>query len=181
MREALARSWAQLVGDLINLSCHLDQTWILDVQNRAQLDRNIISEADMILIKEPAPLSQGFERPQLRQYMDEARGVFTAMNKSRRKRAVYVVAPGRGNDGQILESRLPTFWSDALSNVLSSTKPGAPSQETLSRKPRGRKEAKAIAERRAKARQMKKARFSYLEIGNALGVSKTQASRYCNE
>ncbi len=175
------RTQGLLIGDLVNLSRHRDQSLILEVQNPAQLDRNIISEADMILIKEPAPLSQGFERPQFRKYMDEARGLFSAMKKARRKRAVYVVAPGQGIGGKIMENRLPTFWSGALSKVFSSSRPGVPNHELLSRKSRGRRSTDAVAERKATARKMKKAGFSFLEIAEALGVSKTQASRYCNE
>jgi len=36
------------VADLVNLSRHRKHTLIFDVQNAAQLDRNIVSEADGI-------------------------------------------------------------------------------------------------------------------------------------
>ena len=60
-QSALGRA----VGDLTNLSRHRRFTLIFDVQNPAHLDRNIISEADVVLIKELGPLQQGFERVQL--------------------------------------------------------------------------------------------------------------------
>ena len=43
----------RLIGDVVNLSRHRRHTLIFDMQNRAHLDRNIISEADMVLVKEP--------------------------------------------------------------------------------------------------------------------------------
>ncbi len=36
------------VADLVNLSRHRKHTLIFDVQNAAQLDRNIVSEADLV-------------------------------------------------------------------------------------------------------------------------------------
>ncbi len=49
-------SQAQLVSGLINLSRHRNQSLVFDVQNAYQLDRNILSEIDLLPIKEPAPL-----------------------------------------------------------------------------------------------------------------------------
>lgn len=176
-------SQAQLVSDLVNLSRHRNQTLIFDVQNASQLDRNIVSEADLLLIKEPSPLGEGFERPQLRKYIDEARGLFSAMNKPHRKRAVYAVAPNEEVQGKIIENRLPTFWSKPLSTIFGATRPGAGRPtlaEPVIRKPRGRRTAAAVAERRTMAKSMHLNGFSYGEIAAAIGVSKTQASRYCN-
>ena len=170
-----------LIGELFNLARHRDQTLIVEVQNPAQLDRNIISEADMILIKEPAPLSQGFERPQLRRYMDEARGLFGAMKKPRRKRSVYAVAPGQEADGKIFETKLPTYWSDALSKTFSRLRPGGGAEKPVTRRAPNRRSAEEVAKRKSRAKEMDKAGFSRSEIADALGISKTQAHRYCTE
>jgi hypothetical protein len=50
------------LSDLVNLSRHRRHTLLFDVQNTSQLDRNILSEADLVLVKEPGPFHQGFER-----------------------------------------------------------------------------------------------------------------------
>ena len=162
---------------------------LIDVQNPAQVNRYLVSEADVFLIKEPSPLGQGFERPQLREYMDAARGAFSLMKKARRKRSVYVVAPGVGITGQIMETRLPTIWSKLLSTIFSSTRVGErlPSAAAAlpelgdRRRVRRRRSNKSVAERREKARAMKKAGYSLGEIAVALGVSKSQAFRYCQD
>jgi len=65
-----------MIGDLINLSRHHKHTLIFDLQNAAQLDRNIISEVDLVLVKEPGPFQEGFERSQFKGLMDSARAAF---------------------------------------------------------------------------------------------------------
>jgi len=55
------------------------------------LDLNIISEADVVMLKEPGPFSLGFERPQLRPMMNAARAAFAGVGPFRRKRVVWVV------------------------------------------------------------------------------------------
>ena len=172
-------SQAQLVSNLVNLSRHRNQSLIFEVQNATQLDRNIISEADLLLIKEPSPLGEGFERPQLRQYIDEARGLFSVMNKSHRKRATYIVAPTEGVHGKIMENRLPSFWSKKLSTIFGATRPST-GTALATRRPQGRRTTTAVGERRTKAKSMHQEGFTYGEIANALGVSKSQAYRYCN-
>ena len=111
------------IGDLVNLSRHRRHTLIFDVQNPAHLDRNIISEADVVMVKEPGPLTRGFERPQLRPIMDAARAAFAGVGPYRRKRAVWVVAPSEGVSGQLMENVLPTFWTDSLSRIFGEALP----------------------------------------------------------
>ena len=94
-----------------------------NICNLAYLDRNIISEADMVLVKEPGPLSRGFERPQLRPVLDAARTAFAGVGPHRRKRAIWVHAPLDGVDGQLLENKLPSFWTSALSRVFGDVAP----------------------------------------------------------
>ncbi len=88
---------------------------IFDVQNPAHLDRNIISKADLILIKEPGPLTQGFERPQLRPTMDNARASFSPLSENRKTRALWAVAPRSEIQGKLMENLLPSFWTGSLS------------------------------------------------------------------
>jgi hypothetical protein len=104
------------------------------------------------------------------------------MSRPHRKRAFYVVAPNEGIEGKILENKLPTFWSNRLSTIFGTTRPSTThhtASESTPRKIASRRTEAAVNERRAKAIGMRESGFSYGEIGNALGVSKSQAFRYC--
>lgn len=172
------------VGDLVNLSRHRRHTLIFDVQNPAHLDRNIISEADVVMIKQPGPLTAGFERPQLRPHMDAARAAFAGVNPFRRKRVVWVVAPNEGVSGQLMENLLPTFWTDSLSRIFGQvlTAPAhegsGPSQPRTAAARRGQRTS--VESRRQKAKRLRALGHSYNEIGRMLGVSKSQAYRLVN-
>ena len=171
------------IGDLVNLSRHRRQSLIFDVQNAAHIDRNILSEADVVLIKEPGPFVQGFERPQLKPLMDAARAAFAGVSPSRRKQMVWVFAPSSGIQGRLMENRLPEFWTDALSRIFSDTTPRIPNSKSTqpgtrdSKAPRApaRRGAKTSqAERSLKAAQLRDAGYSYAEIGKMMGISKSQ-------
>ena len=190
MFHARATQTAQgrTLGDLVNLSRHRRHTLIFDVQNPAHLDRNIISEADVILAKEPGPFTQGFDRPQIRHIMNSARAAFAGVGASRKKKAVWVVAPSQGIEGTLMENLKPTFWSETLSRIFGDSVPASasssrqtvtdtpPSHQRLTATPRrGRKTE--TQKRRKKARELKAAGYSYNEIGKIFGVSKSQAYR----
>ena len=109
------------IGDLVNLSRHRRHTLIFDVQNAAHLDRNIISEVDLVLVKQPGPLQQGFERGQLTPIMDSARAAFAGVTPAKRKRCVWVFAPNAGVEGKLLQNELASFWSERLSTIFGET------------------------------------------------------------
>ena len=54
--RATQSAQGRAVGELVNLSRHRRHTIIFDVQNPAHLDRNINSEADVVLVNEPGTL-----------------------------------------------------------------------------------------------------------------------------
>ena len=129
-------SQGQNVGDMVNISRHRRHTLIFDVQNLAHLDRNVMSEADVIFVKEPGPFQAGFERPQLRSIFDAARAAFAGVNLTRRKRVACVFAPGRSINGVLMENSLPSFWTDTLSHAFGRIGPDAAGQGgTLPRGP----------------------------------------------
>ncbi len=176
------------VADLVNLSRHRKHTLIFDVQNAAQLDRNIVSEVDLALVKEPGPFQQGFERSQLRGVMDSARAAFAGVGPGRKKRAVWVVAPRDGIQGQLMENLLPTFWSDGLSRVFgdAAVKLGSGQSPAANNgrgsgvaKPR-RGERTSTEVKREKAKGMKGSGYSYGEIAETLGISRSYAYKLVN-
>ena len=167
------------IGDLVNLSRHRRQTLIFDVQNPAHLDRNIISEPDVVLIKEPGPFTQGFERPQLRPMMDSARAAFSAVSGTRKKRAVWVIAPHAGIQGALMENLLPSFWTDSLSHIFADV--GVGSSLTVSKPTYRRGHRTSSKERKARAQHLHSIGHSYGEIGKMLGISKSQSYRLVND
>ena len=183
----------RMIADLINLSRHRKHTLIFDVQNAAQLDRNIISEVDLVLVKEPGPFQEGFERNQFKGLMNSARAAFARVGTSRKRKALWVVAPSAGIDGQLMENLLPSFWTDSLSRVFEDTPVGmgtggAPETgATNTVKNVGPKAAPfrkgkrtPVEIKREKAKAMRAAGYSYREIGRALGVSPSYAHKLVN-
>ena len=178
------------IGELVNLSRHRRHTLIFDVQNPSHLDRNIISETDVVLVKQPGPLTQGFERPQFRPIMDAARAAFASVGSFRRKRMVWVYAPGEGEVGKLMENQLPTFWTNSLSRVFGdvwATTGATSPQVRSSQRDTERGTAKerrglrtSLEARREKARRLRQQGHSYSEIGRVLGVGKSQAFRMVN-
>lgn len=73
------------VGSQINLSRQRGQTLIFIVQEARQLDVNIISQIDVLAIKELSDLSRDFERPELRRFTDKARDAFSTIPGDRRR------------------------------------------------------------------------------------------------
>ena len=181
----------RVLGELVNLSRHRRHTLIFDVQNPAHLDRNIISEADVVLVKQPGPLTKGFERPQLRPIMDSARSAFAGVGVSRKKRLVCVFVSGESDEGRLMENMVPTFWSDRLSRVFSQTigewgnraakdplhgKRASGPSDVGSR--RGLRTT--MEQRQEKAKTLRQRCYSHSEIGRVLGVGKSQAFRLVN-
>ena len=185
--RATQTAQGRLIGEVVNLFRHRRHTLIFDVQNPAHLDRNIISEADMMLVKEPGPFTQGFERPQLKHVTDAARGAFAGVSPTRRKRAVWVVAPSQGVDGKLMENLLPSFWTSTLSRIYGETSIVAPSDGKgigsellpgpIAKTPRRRAQRSDGDARRQKARLLKEAGYSYGEIDKIMGISMSQAFR----
>ena len=182
-------SQGRALADLVNLSRHRRHTLIFDVQNAAHLDRNILSEADVVLVKEPGPFQEGFERAQYKKVMDNARAAFASVRQWRRKRAVWLMAPAADIYGQLMENQLPSFWKDSLSRLFGDTRVKLDNEvaERVDRKggkggaPRLRRGKKtSTPEKQAIASQMRQSGYSYGEIAQALGTSRSYAYKLVN-
>jgi hypothetical protein len=62
---------AREISNLINLSRQKELTLIFVSQESRQIDKNIVSSADVIIIKNPGILQLEFERPQLKKILSE--------------------------------------------------------------------------------------------------------------
>ena len=159
------------IGSLINLSRQRDQTLIFVVQEARQLDVNIVSQIDVLAVKELSDLSRGFERPQLRGLTDKARAAFRTVHGDRRRWS-WVYSEFASYQG-LVSNELATFWKPRLSCAFT-----LPSGDVA---PARRGQRPSREELQQTARRMREAGLSFSQIARNLGVSKTQAWRLVND
>jgi len=160
------------IGSLINLSRQRDQTLVFVVQEARQLDVNIISQIDVLAIKELSDLSRDFERSELRRFTDKARAAFQAIHGDRR-RWTWLYSESAKFEG-LIRNELPSFWTPRLSRAFAE----GPTEDTAPPL-RGRRLSRD--QQKLEAREMHKGGFSCQQIADMLGVSKATAWRLVNE
>jgi hypothetical protein len=163
------------IGELVNLSRQKEQTLIFIVQEARQLDVNVISQADVIAIKELSELSKEFERRELRRFTDKARLAF-ALTSGNKQSLTWVYSESVGEVG-LVKNQLASFWKPGLSRAFVGDSSDHPVKPLLPRK--GAKTPREVLVMQAKA--LRKQGFSYGEIAKQLGIGKTTASDYVNE
>jgi hypothetical protein len=158
---------AREISNLINLSRQRGQTLIFVSQEARQIDKNIASSANIVVIKNPGILQIDFERVQFRKLLAEATKMFAAIDKDKNKWS-YVYAPEAYFAG-MMENSLPSFWTPSLSKAYADAKPTAevrtPTKTTRE-------------ERITKVRDLRKQGFSLGEIAKIQGISKSTAKNY---
>ena len=160
------------IGNLINLSRQRNQTLLFIGQAGRQLDINIISQADVIAIKELSELSREFERPQLRRLTDNARLAFALISGDKRK-MTWVYSQTANHEG-LVKNESPSFWTSNLGHAYAQETRSSNQSPRLGKR-LTREETKTVVKR------MHEAEFSYDYIANSLGISKTQAWNLVNE
>ena len=104
------------IGTIVNLSRQRGKSLIFVVQEARQLDVNVISQADVIAVKELSQISREFERRELRSLTDKARAEFSLINGDRR-RWTWVYSEKADFTG-MAENQLASFWRLALSQAF---------------------------------------------------------------
>ena len=161
------------IGPAVNLSRQRDQTLIFIVQEARQLDINVISQADVIAIKQLSEISREFERRELRKITDRARAEFSTIQGDRRK-WTWVYSEKADFSG-LVENQLPSFWRPALSRAFAGIG-SAPSSEGSGTEfaSMHRKGARTPREDLvSKAKALHEAGHSYGQIANILGIPKS--------
>ena len=173
-RNAMTRDGRD-IGSMINLSRQKAQSLFFVVQEARQLDVNIVAQLDALVIKESTEISRQFERPELRVFTDRARAAFATVQGDRRQWS-WVHSERSGFAG-LLRNPLPSFWRPALSRAF-----GRASSSTVETEPGPpRKGHRTPPEELArKAREMRRAGFSYGQISESLGISKSTAWKFVN-
>ena len=159
------------IGSLINLSRQREQTLIFVVQEARQLDVNIVSQIDVLAVKELSDLSRGFERPQLRGLTDKARAAFGTVHGDHRRWS-WVHSEFSSYEG-LVSNELASFWTPRLSRAFVE-----PSGDVA---PARRGQRPSREELQQTAHGMRGAGLSFSHIARNLGVSKTQAWRLVND
>ena len=161
------------IGPAVNLSRQRGQTLIFNVQEARQLDVNVISQADVIAIKELAEISREFERRELRSLTDKARAEFRIIQGDRRK-WTWVYSEKADFSG-LVENQLPSFWCPALSRAFAGVGAVPSSEgsgtESASMHRKGARTPREVLASKAKA--LHEAGRSYGQIANILGIPKS--------
>ena len=167
------------IGPMVNLSRQRGQTLIFIVQEARQLDVNVISQVDVVAVKELTELSREFERKELRSLTDKARVGFSAVRGDKRS-STWIHSEVRDFEG-MAKNELASFWRPALSRGFADAGPSAIDQRPLTRPSLRKGERTPTTELKAKAAVMREAGYSYSQIAGALGVSKGTVWNWINE
>ena len=160
---------AKAMSQMINLSRQRGQTLIFVTQESGQIDRNILSSADVIIFKEPGILQPRFDRSELRAIAAEASRAFQSIVGNRKKWS-YVFTQEKGFIG-LIENSLPTFWSNNLSNAFAYM---GECKVKLARK-------MDVSERIAKAKEYEAQGFNRSNIARLMGMSKASIKNYLDD
>ncbi len=159
---------ARTLCNMINLSRQRGITLIFISQESRQVDKNIVSSADIIIFKNPGILQLEFERKELRRIAEKAGKMFAAINDRDKNKWAYVHAP-RSNFIGMMENSIPSFWTPGLSKAYADSTPvneiGIPQKTSWE-------------EKMKQAKELRRQGFSLGQIAKILGVSKSTIKNY---
>lgn len=104
--------WTRLVA----IARHKDHLLMFIGQHARQIDVSLVTDADMVLMKEPSLLHLRFARPELKPELEQAWDMFQKARGDKRKKT-FVVSYHTGATG-FLTNSLPSFWSNKLSKAF---------------------------------------------------------------
>ena len=155
------------MSQVLNLSRQREQTLIFVTQEARQMDRNIVSSANVVIFKDLGVLQLEFERPELAKLGGAASRAFAELEGSK-KPWNFVYAPDSDFIG-LVENQKPTFWNPSLSRLFAVGSTPAPARYTVPSTPKMKAEI---------AKEMKDQDASHQEIARTLGVSKSTVTNY---
>jgi hypothetical protein len=165
-RESMSPVKANL-SRVLNLSRQRNQTLIFVSQEARQIDKNIASSANVVIVKDPGMLQVEFDRPELRTIVRDAQRSFESV-RGEKRRWSYVYSPDADIAG-MLDADLPTFWKPSMSRLFADE-----SGSRVTRNPKELTKNQLIA----KAKDLRSQDISYGEIAKVLGVSKSTVMNY---
>jgi len=160
---------AKSMSQLVNLSRQREQTLIFVSPEARQVDKNIASSANVVIFKDLGIFQLEFDRRELNKIATNAQQAFTTITTDRRKWA-YVYSPDSDFMG-LVESSLPTFWSEKLSHVF------AAGGEVVAKAPK----KIPLAERIERAKELSRQGLSLGQIAKLMGVTKPTVKNYLED
>jgi hypothetical protein len=107
------------ISRIVNLSRQKQLTLIFVSQQASDLDKNLGGAADVLIIKEPAPLQCKFERREINEIIKDAASRFHLLSGD--KKGWSLVYAPKANFFDMLPNGLPSLWSDKLSRIYASS------------------------------------------------------------
>ena len=161
-----------LMSKLLNISRQKSQTIIFVSQEARQIDRNIVSSADVIIFKDLGLLQTEFDRREINRIAIQAKGVFDS-TKGNRKIWSYVHSPNADFIGP-LKNSLPSFWSSKLSTIFANNTSARQSVIKTARNMTRNEKIKL-------AKELKQNNHSIGQIAKILGISRGTVFNYLND
>ncbi|MCK4648501.1 hypothetical protein KAT51_03160 [bacterium] len=161
----------QKLLEIVRLARQRNQIIIFICQEASYLDITILRGLSTLIIKEPAPLQVLVDRPELKEFIQKAKGKFENVEEDKRTRAYIAFSPC-GYEGMVVVEK-PSFFTDELSRCYAISH-----QESEERKvPVLSKE-----EKKQKAYQWYLGgEMSIRQMARRLGVSKSTAWNWIRE
>lgn len=93
------------------------QTLVFIAHESRQIDINVLSHVDVLVMKQPSLFQKGLDRPIIRDIVEKANNFFHTVRKGDRRRLGYVLSDPGGFEG-VLSNPTASFWSEDLSRTF---------------------------------------------------------------
>lgn len=161
---------SKAMSQLLNLSRQRELTLIFVSQEARQVDKNIVSSASVIVLKDLGALQLEFDRPELNKVTAQAKQALATVTGNR-QRWSYVYGPDADYLG-LLENGLPSFWKPSLSRLFAARDVASTPRNPQKMTPQEKSE---------KAKELRAGGASYGEIAEALGVTRSTVVNYVRD
>jgi hypothetical protein len=101
----------KLLSNLLIIARHKDLSILFISQNSANLEVNVIRQADYLMLRKPSLLQKDFERKKIREIYETAERSFRESRVNAGKATFIYSDEFQG----IVENELPSFWSEGVS------------------------------------------------------------------
>ena len=105
-------------GRLMAIAAQFHHLLILITQHTRQLDVGLAMEPDIIIFKQPSILHIRFARNEFKPEVQEAWERFNNLKGDKQQKSMAFVANYLNGNKRFLRTKLPTFWSEQLSEVF---------------------------------------------------------------
>ena len=111
-----AREWHKNVeiDKIVSMSRHREATLIYTTQETFRVDKNIIGDMDMLIVKKPSIFGAKFERGELRKMMAEIREKYEKLEKEGKDARQYSFVMADAYEGFVGPQGLPSYWTTKL-------------------------------------------------------------------